>query len=276
MRQRALAGRLIDENTAGLGGHVLGTVSKALQLLEFIRDPDDHPGLSEIARKAGFDKATTRRLLVELAQNGFVEQDEDSRAYHLGPALRLYGRACEAQRPLVQILQPILRHLSDQAGETAHASEFGGGALHSICNQLTEKSVRVVVKLGQILPLHATASGLAYLAARSGAEVEAALKKPRASLTRHTLLDADALRQVVEQTRLRGYSICAQGFEDGVTSVAAAYLNQNGRPIGSIAIALPTFTATPEKIAECGALVCSAAVEAGKRLFGKPALRRAS
>ena len=143
----------------------MGTVSKALSLLDILAGPEARLGLTEIARASGFDKATTRRLLVELKANGLVEQDDTSRDYMLGPSLLRLGRLREARFPFARIADPVVRALAEATGETAHASEYGGGVLASVAVQASDKSNRVIVNLGERLPLHATASGLAVLAA---------------------------------------------------------------------------------------------------------------
>ena len=62
-----------------------------------------------------------------------------------------------------------------------------------------------------------------------------------------------------------------------MSSVAAAICNLAGKPIGTIAIAVPTLRMTPAVIAEYGVLVRDAADEISQHLAGrKPALRKAS
>ena len=57
----------------------MSTVDKAISLLDLFSVETPEHGLTEIARRSGFDKATTRRLLVSLARHGFIEQDVGTR-----------------------------------------------------------------------------------------------------------------------------------------------------------------------------------------------------
>jgi DNA-binding IclR family transcriptional regulator len=255
----------------------VGTVSKALGLLDFLKDPNASYGLTDIAKLSGFDKATTRRLLLELVANGFVEQDEISRDYLLGPSLQMLGRAREERFPLYKTAYPIVKQLSEVTGETVHATEYSAGVLISICTEQSDKANRVILTTGQKLPLHATASGMAFLAASAPAFVEGVLRKPMDAFTKTTQIDRDALLLSVNDTKARGYSISNQSFEDGVHSVAAAIIDNRGKPIGTIAIAMPTTRATPTNIEANGPLVRQAAQNISIRLFGKPVpFRKAS
>jgi DNA-binding IclR family transcriptional regulator len=256
---------------------IVGTVSKALGLLDILKEPGARPGLTEIARLAGFDKATTRRLLLELIANGFVEQDEINKHYVLGPALQMLGRAREERFPLYKTILPIVRNLAEETGETAHATEYGAGVLISVCTQESDKTNRVSLVAGQKLPLHATASGLAFLAASSASFIESFMKKPRKQFTSNTPVEADQLLKTIGQTKARGFSISNQSMEDGIESVAAAYLDAAGKPIGTIAVAMPSTRANADKIETYGRAAAVAAGEISSKLFGRPTqLRKAS
>ena len=246
----------------------MGTVSKALSLLDILSGPEARLGLTEIARVAGFDKATTRRLLVELKAEGFVEQDEASRDYMLGPALLRLGRQREARFPFARIAEPVVRALAEATGETAHASEFGGGVLASVVVQASDKSNRVIIELGERLPLHATASGIAVLAASSPAVVAAALGRPLARFSAGTVTDAARVAALVEEARGRGWSLSDGLKEAGVHSVAAAIRGPKGAPVGAVAVAMPSVRATAEVLARAGASVVQAAGEVSARLYG--------
>ena len=60
------------------------TVNKAMLLLRQFTQEQLEIGLSEFARMTGEDKAVTRRLLVALMENGFIEQNPETRKYFLG------------------------------------------------------------------------------------------------------------------------------------------------------------------------------------------------
>jgi IclR family acetate operon transcriptional repressor len=241
---------------------IMGTISKALTLLDTLSLMDKEAGLTEIAQACGLDKATTRRFLVELEKHGFVEQLADSRKYRIGAAPVRLGRIREARYPFLRTAAPFVRQLVDEVDETVHLSEFSGGRLSTIHVEDSSKAHRVFVAVGTILPFHATASGLAFISSCPQAEVEAALAAPMPAFTGYTLQDRSTFHAAIEETRNNGYSVNRQGMEAGVISASAAIRAPGARPIGCITVAAPFVRTDDEKIREHGL----AAVEAARRI----------
>lgn len=244
----------------------MGTVSKALRLLDVLSEAPNALGLTALAIATRFDKATTRRLLLELAGNGFVSQDENSRAYDLGPALQQLGRVREMRFPLAQLVSPQIKSLARKTQEMVHATEYASKALFSICMQESTYANRVTLDGGTKLPLHATASGIAFLAASNDKFIDNILGATLPIYTSKTVTDVASLKRSIQETRSRGYSICNQAYDEGVHSVAAAILGAGRKPVGTIAIARPTIRVTAENSREYGQLVAAAAAEVSAAL----------
>lgn len=247
----------------------MGTVDKALKLLDFFSVERSEIGLSELARLAGYDKATARRLLVALAKHGFVEQDAYTRAYRLGAGPVRLARIREACFPLAQTAVPIVRDLARQTGETVHLSEFSAGSLITVHVEDSIHANRVYVDPGQVLPLHSTASGIAYLAF-CGEEADRLIGAgPLTAHTSHTITDPREIAEAVRAAARRGYSIGDQGFEEGVFSVAAPILGPDGLAIGTLAVASPLLRTNKDVAARHGTAVMTAANAISARLYGE-------
>lgn len=247
----------------------LSTVDKAISLLDLFSIDAPELGLTEIARRAGYDKATTRRLLLSLARHGFVEQDGETRQYRLGAGLTRLARIREARFPLLQTALPFLRELAGATSETVHLAEAVNGSLLTVLVEHPARANRVNVDVGEYLPLHSTASGIAYLSHARDDLVKAALDKPLAAFTSRTVTDPAAILDEVATARARGYSVMDQGFEEGVFSVAAAILGWDGYAIGTLAIAAPVVRTSKAAAAERGKAVAAAAQEISERLNGE-------
>ena len=247
----------------------MSTVGKALGLLNLLSSLEEDVGLTDLARLAGLDKATTRRLLVELEAFGFVEQDEASRRYRLGPAPVRLARLREARFPFVRSAVPFVKALADRTGETCHLAEFANGELRSLHVEAPPRANRINVEIGVPLPLHATASGLALLSRLDAARIAAYLRSPLEAFTGETVTDPYALRQRLAETRARGWSISRNGLESGVISTAAAIVAPDGQPVGTLAIAAPASRVEQTTLTRFGEQVAEAARALGERLFGK-------
>jgi len=252
----------------------MSTVGKAASLLELFTMTEPELGLSELARRADLDKATARRLLVALAAHRLIEQEPASRRYRLGAGLSRLARIRDANFPFARVAMPVMKDLAAETGETVHLSEFSADALLTVHVELSAKANRVNVNAGQILPLHGTASGLAFLAFYHAEKARAYLDRPLETFTTHTLTDRAALIEQVRLTAARGYSRSAQGYEDGVHSVAAPILGADGHAIGALSVASPLSRVDDIVAAAQGRAVMAAAREVAARLTGEPPAAR--
>ena len=247
----------------------MSTVVKALSLLEHFSAATPEFGLAELARVAALDKATTRRLLLALGVNGFVEQDAASRRYRLGAALVRLARVREAAFPLIEIARPVVEAVSAETGETVHVSGIAGDRLSSLIVCESSHANRVSVVVGQILPFNCTASGLAFLAAAPAEFLARVLTSPMPRVTPKSITSAAALKRNIGETRKKGYAFSDQGFEDGVVSVAAAILGPSGAAVGAISITGPATRADAATIKQRGALAREASARISAAMGGR-------
>ncbi|MGB0853351.1 MAG: IclR family transcriptional regulator [Pikeienuella sp.] len=218
----------------------MGTITKALDLLHHFSASRPEIGLSEFARLAGRDKATVHRHLTELAACGFVEQAPGARAYRLGPALPRLNAMRERTFPARAVIAPIVDRLANMVGELVHASTLKGDILLPLCHADAHVfGVRINFDETEVLPLHATASGLSLLAFGPASLSRQLAKRQIARFTDHTETDLSKLTQLVEDTRARGFGLSDAYFEDDVFAIAAPCFGGDGIATGAIAIAAP-------------------------------------
>lgn len=246
------------------------TVDKALGLLGFFSEGRPAIGLSEIARLSEFNKATTRRLLLALEKHGFVEQDAKTRAYRLGAGLLRLARVREAVSPVQTVVQPILEDLVSRIGETAHFSLSAGGSLATIGLVESTKSNRVMLERGEAIPLHATASGMAFMAFARPEIVDDALGKTLTGHTQYTITDAQDLRKQLRSVRKAGVAVAKSSYEDGVCGIAAPVLGQDRFARGAVAVALPESRAKRNVIVAIQPEVRRAAAEITTAMGAEP------
>jgi DNA-binding IclR family transcriptional regulator len=91
------------------------------------------------------------------------------------------------------------------------------------------------------MPLHASASGKALLAAMTDAEVERLLPaSPLPASARQTLRHRDDLLAEIRLIRERGYAKQDEEFVDGIAAVATPVLDASGRALAALSIAGPS------------------------------------
>jgi IclR family acetate operon transcriptional repressor len=245
------------------------TVEKALRLLDYFDDQRPELGLSDLARLAEIDKATVLRMLSDMAATGLVEQDPGTRLWRLGAGILRLARLRESAFPVTRVLTPILEGLAAQTGETAHASLLSGHDLGTVGVAESQRTNRVHIDPGLVLPLHATASGLAFTAFAHPALREQVLTRALGSMTKSTPTSRDALSALIDQTRARGYAIADQTFESEVYGIAMPLFGPDGFAIGALAIASPSSRISPDIEAHIVAALTPAVHKATVELGGR-------
>lgn len=245
------------------------TVAKALRLLDYFDEQTPELGLSALARSSGIDKATVLRMLGAMADSGLVEQDPQSKSWRLGTGILRLARLREASFPVTRVLTPILEHLAEATGETAHASLLSGRNLGTVGAVEPARSNRVHMEPGLMLPLHATASGLAFTAFARPEIREDVLARPLDGFTETTPRSADRLQALIDRARTRGFAHGDQTFEAEVVGLATPLFDASGYAIGALALASPASRVDNAHISSLTKALIPAAREATLGLGGR-------
>lgn len=222
------------------------TVLKALSLLEYFSELEPELGLSELARRSGIDKSAVHRMLGAMAESGLVEQQSDTKLYRIGAGVLRLARVRETAFPISAFVQPVLVALSEETGETAHASLISGASLGNIGTVESKRGNRVSLIAGEVLPFHSTASGFSVMAFGDDALMKKALSRQREVKTAFTLTEADDIRAKVETVRANGYSESDQTNEEDVHGLAAPVFDRTGLACGAVSVATPSHRVTEE------------------------------
>mgnify|MGYP001764975767 CR=1 FL=1 len=214
----------------------MGTVGKALDLLDLFTRAEPLLGLSQLARASGLNKATCHRLLTELESRGLLEQVGPAREYRLGPAVLRLSALREAAVPTRDAAMPVLRRLAEATGETAHLSHLVAGRLQTLAFAYAARGgVKVMMEDADVLPFHATASGAAVLAFLPDPETLIAAAP-----------DPQTLRARVRTARARGVAETVSTFEKDVHSLAVPLFDASCTCTGALAVAAAAPRMTPD------------------------------
>jgi DNA-binding IclR family transcriptional regulator len=218
----------------------VSSAQRGLAVLEHLVDGGASPTHGALARATGLPKSTLTNVLAELTELGYVEPA--GRSY--GPGSRLLALGYRiTQRLGVPVQAPgavrgVLERLARDTGETAiFAVEVGAtptqaGAVLALDHVESPHPMRYVPGIGDLQPIGITAAGYVLLAfsGRRAGVIPAA--SPRS-------LDDAAIDAELERTRTRGYALNDRAL-DGVTSIAAPWVDTAGRLVGAISIVGPT------------------------------------
>ena len=247
----------------------MGTVSKALSLLNFFSQQRSEIGLSDLARLARMNKATVYRYMSEMADQGIVEQTHKGKSYRLGPEILRLAALREAAVPLLEVARQTAKQLSDDTGETAHISIIQGQRLNTLTHYYsTRHGTRVTMEDAEVLSFHGTASGLSILAFAPAAFRDQILGQDLIRHTAHTETDPERIRARLKDIRETGIAQSVGGFEADVHSLASPIFGPDALPMGALAVAVPVARMTDDMIAFCLSRLAIAAADLTRRVGG--------
>ncbi|WP_238367357.1 IclR family transcriptional regulator [Mesobacterium pallidum] len=248
----------------------MGTITKALEMLDHFSRHRPELGLADFVRLTGRDKATVHRHLVELAANGFLEQDEGSRAYRLGPAILRLAGVRERTHPARSVLRPVVQALAEELGELVHMSILQGELLSPLVHaDPFAHGTQVHFDEAEMLPLHATSSGLAVLAFGDPAWAEGILAAPLPRFTDNTETDPARLRAMIAATQASGIAALDRAFDGEVVSQGVPVFGPDARVFGALSVAVPRVRAGAAKSTEIAAALRRGCVVATRALGGQ-------
>lgn len=185
-------------------------------------------------------KPTIHRLFHTLEEEGFLQRDIDGRSYAPGARLRRFAGSILSTSRIRMVRQTVLNTLAEDVGETCNIAMPERHAMVYLDRVETKWPLRIQLPVGTEVPFHCTASGKMYLSTL----------KPRLfakylqivtlhAHTEHTLTDAAALTDEVEDIRARGYSTDNEEFMEGMVAVAVPLFDSQRRLMSTLSVHAP-------------------------------------
>src|SRR5450755_631672 len=207
----------------------VGSVARAMALLDALAAGESGLGVNELARRIGVNASTASRLLATLQDAGLVARANGG-PYRLGLKLVTLSDRVLAQLDVRSLARPLLARVVAETGETATLSLPGEGAAITVDFVPSPSSVVSMARVGRPSVPHATAAGKVMLAwaadgqsARGGAGTGVLRAYTARTITDHGLLAAE-----VAAVRERGWAQAVGEREPDLAALAAPAFGRDG------------------------------------------------
>jgi IclR family KDG regulon transcriptional repressor len=231
-------------------------VARTLRALEALA-LGPHSAL-ELADALLIHPRTARRLLDRLVHEGYVRRSPDPPRKYTS-TLRLLAVAGQVVQntEVVEAAEPYLRRLNEETGAVAHLSV--PSLLGVLCVLHADGGPHPPVpSLGERIPCHATAAGLALLAFRPGWRGHV-LQQPLEPFTALTLTRRAALETEALRVRARGYAVEDGEYRASQGGVAAPVFCHTGEAVAALGLSGPRERFARTRRRRLGELVVRAA-----------------
>jgi IclR family acetate operon transcriptional repressor len=217
-----------------VNGPPVGSVARAIALLDAVAESDGGARVNELARRIGVNPSTASRLLSTLEAGGLVERTPGG-PYRLGLKLVALSDRVLGQLDVRDRARPWLTWLVQETGETATLSVPGGGEAITVDFVPSPSTVVSLARLGRPSVAHATAAGKVMLAfgppAASTAELTA--------FTERTITDSDALARELGRVRAVGMAEAVGEREPDLNALAAPVMGRGGELAAILGLQAP-------------------------------------
>jgi IclR family acetate operon transcriptional repressor len=224
------------------------TAARVLTVFEAVA-ANQPVGVAALSRMLEIDKSAVQRALVTLSEQGWIqERDEQMTRWETTSRILTIAHSSRANVDLRHTIQLALERLAAQTGETAIFNEPDGTQL--VVSQVAEsrQALRMVPRIGSIVPARNSATGRILLPFLSRERQTELLGEPP---------DAEFLG-LLDACRARGYAASSEVNAPAMT-IAAPVFDVDGRPIGVVAISGPAERMPPDSHPRLAELVCQAA-----------------
>ncbi len=250
------------------GARALG---KGLLVLELVADAEGAQSLSALAAQSGLPLSTVHRLLATLTQQGFVEQDAQTRRYRLGARMLTLAAGVLRRADLTREAPPVMQEFVRETGDAVSLAALQDGRVVLLDKAQGPDAPRLFLHIGRQAPLHSTALGKALAAGLPDREVVEILKRQgMARLTPRTITTPRRFLLHLEEVRRHGYALDDEETVVGARCLAVPVRNHRGQVVGALSTSGPTSTWSEERMAVALRALQRAAARLSERLGYRP------
>ena len=224
----------------------LGSLRKALLLIdELARDGGDL-GVSELGRRLGLAKNQVFRILKTLEEFDYIQQNDD-KSYALSYRFSEISMGLLNKIDLAQQAASTMDYLRDETCETVNLCIRSG--LQAVCIAQRESTarVRMSAQVGRRFLPHSGACPKVIFAYQPPSVITSAIQRyglPR--YTPNTITDAGELAEHYQLIRERGYSESDEDIDADVYAIGVPIYDRDGSVSAAISVAGPLFRFTED------------------------------
>jgi len=215
---------------------MIGSIVKALEILEMFRPDEPSLSLAEISNRLGYPKTTLHTILNTLELKGYVERGKNG-IYSLGTAIIPLTQSVRVNAKIRDRAAPLLRELGDFSKQSVYLAIFDDLMCLYIYAIETKHRLLARTAIGERVLMHYTSVGKSMLAFLPDDLIDALIERyglPRA--TEYTIVDRESLREELAIIRSQGYSTDKAEHEPNVYCIGCPIFDADGEVIAACSI----------------------------------------
>jgi DNA-binding IclR family transcriptional regulator len=242
------------------------SVDRAISVLEYLAR-EGESGVSEVAAALEVHRSTAFRLLGALEARGYVEQPQERGKYSLGFGVVRLASAVSGQLDVTRQAGPVCDRLATEIGETMNVAVLEEHYAVHVSQRFGPSAVTTHNWVGQLTPLHATASGKVLLAHVSVERRNDLLRRSELEpFTSHTFTNRTDIEKELSRCLERGFAVVHEEFEIGLNAIAVPIRDADGSVIASVSASGPAYRFDDARMQDVTPSLIAGAAEISYRL----------
>jgi DNA-binding IclR family transcriptional regulator len=214
-----------------------GSLEKAIQILSLFDSGTPELSAQEISKALSIPPSTTYNYLKVFLQNEFLSKSDRTNKFCLGFRIFKLGIIAGENISLLEIVRPHLASVAARSRETAVLTVIDD--LDVLCVDTVEspRLIKLTMKKGIRLPLHAGAPGKALLAYKDPAFIhEMIARRGLVKLNKNTITQRGELERELASIRAQGLSISNSEVDLGAAAISVPIFDHKGQGIASLSL----------------------------------------
>jgi DNA-binding IclR family transcriptional regulator len=217
------------------------SVEVGFGLLQVLATADGPLMLRDLARAANMSAAKAHRYLVSFQRLELVVQDAATTRYDLGPAALKLGLASLERLDAVKLARERVARLMEQIGHTLALAVWGNHGPTIVHWEESPSAVTVNLRLGDVMPLLSSATGLCFAAYAPKEAIAAMLKEEMTRAQKQGRSDLPTtmaeVRALLDSVRQRGGSRVVDTLLPGIVGFCVPVFDADGHmALGMVAL----------------------------------------
>ncbi|RTZ44793.1 IclR family transcriptional regulator [Candidimonas sp. SYP-B2681] len=206
-----------------------------MQVLRTLQEhPDSGLSVTSLARLTGLQRPTIYRLLAALIEGGFARNVTGSKRFMAEQAIAPH-RIEQDRR--IDLAFPLLKKLAALTGDAVFLVVRDGYESVSLWREIGAYPVQILATFaGKRQPLGVGSGGMALLAKLDDATVDEIIAHNNNQIEQYGGMTSREMRQLVQNTRTRGYSVVGNYAVRGALGVGCALCNAKQEPYLAISV----------------------------------------
>ena len=214
---------------------IIQSVDRALEILSLFSYAKPRWGITELASAMSLPKGTIHNIVSTLDTAGFLQKDQDTRKYSLGPRLFSLGTIMGGTLEINQKASAPVHRLVEKTGLMSRVAIWDHDAALLTMEVAPHNYNALSQRIGPRVAAYCSALGKSLLAYLTGSEIKAYLDRTEfIPFTPKTITRKDALLEELERTRKRSYAINNEEIALGRASLAVPVFGTDHRITGTI------------------------------------------